>query len=111
MRNHFSTSVYYKEHLYGFDDATLVCMNFRTGKILWKKKDFKKGSLVVADGRLIILGESGTLALAEATPEDYRELASFSFSTKKCWTVPVLASGRLYVRDEEKIASYDLRGQ
>jgi outer membrane protein assembly factor BamB len=110
MRNHFSTSVYYKEHLYGFDDATLVCMNFRTGKILWKKKDFKKGSLLVADGKLIILGESGTLALAEATPDGYQELASFPFSTKKCWTVPVLANGRLYVRDEEKIVCYDLRG-
>jgi outer membrane protein assembly factor BamB len=109
MRNHFSTSVYYQEHLYGFDDATLVCMNFRTGKIVWKKKDFKKGSLLVAEGRLIILGESGTLALAEATPDGYRELASFSFSTKKCWTVPVLANGRLYVRDEEKIVCYDVR--
>jgi outer membrane protein assembly factor BamB len=111
MRNHFSTSVYYKEHLYGFDDATLVCMNFRTGKIAWKKKDFKRGSLLVADGRLIILGESGTLALAEATPDDYQELASFPFSTKKCWTVPVVANGRLYVRDEERIVCYDLRGQ
>jgi outer membrane protein assembly factor BamB len=109
MRNHFATSVYYQEHLYGFDDLTLVCMNFRTGKTLWKKKDFKKGSLLVADGRLIILGESGRLALAEATPEEYKEISSFEFSRKKCWTVPVLANGRLYVRDEEKIVCYDLR--
>jgi outer membrane protein assembly factor BamB len=111
MRNHFSTSVYHQEHLYGFDDMTLVCMDFRTGKVLWKKKDFKKGSLLVADGRLIILGESGNLALAEATPEEYREISSFPFSTKKCWTVPVVANGRLYVRDEEKIVCYDLRGR
>jgi outer membrane protein assembly factor BamB len=109
MRNHFSTSVYYQEHLYGFDDATLVCMNFRTGKVLWKEKDFKKGSLLIADGKLIILGESGTLALAEATPAAYKKLSSFRFSRGKCWTVPVLSNGRLYVRDEEKIVCYDLR--
>jgi len=111
MRNHFSTSVYFQDHLYGFDDATLVRMNFRTGKIAWKKKDFKKGSLLIVDGKLIILGESGTLALAEATPSEYREISSFQFSRNKCWTSPVLAGGRLYVRDEEKIVCYDLRGK
>jgi len=110
MRNHFSSCVYYQEHLYGFDDATLVCMNFRTGKITWKKKDFQKGSLLIADGKLIVLGESGKLALAEATPADYRELSSFQFSRTRCWTSPVLADGRLYVRDEEKIVCFDLRG-
>ena len=110
MRNHFSTCVYYQEHLYGFDDATLVCMNFRTGKITWKKKDFQKASLLIADGKLIVLGESGQLALAEATPADYREISSFQFSRNRCWTAPVLADGRLYVRDEEKIVCFDLRG-
>jgi outer membrane protein assembly factor BamB len=110
MRNHFSTCAYFQEHLYGFDDATLVCMNFRTGKIAWKNKDFQKGSLLIADGKLIILGESGKLALAAATPRDYRELSSFEFSRNRCWTSPVLADGKLYVRDEEKIVCYDLRG-
>src|SRR5262249_44272686 len=111
MRNHFSTTVYYQDHLYGFDDATLVCMNFRTGQITWKKKDFKKGSLLIADEKLIILGESGTLALAEATPEAYRQISSFQFSRNKCWTVPVVADGRMYVRDEEKLVCYDLRAK
>jgi len=109
MRNHFSTCVYYRDHLYGFDNDTLVCMNFRTGEISWKKKDFKKGSLLIADGKLIVLGESGTLALAEATPSDYRQISSFEFSRSKCWTSPILAGGRLYVRDEQKIVCYDLR--
>ena len=86
-------------------------MNFRTGKVLWKEKDFKKGSLLIADGKLIILGESGTLAMAEATPTAYVKISSFQFSRGKCWTVPVLANGRLYVRDEEKIVCFDLRGQ
>jgi outer membrane protein assembly factor BamB len=110
MRNHFSTCVFYQDHLYGFDNDTLECMSFRTGEIAWKKKDFKKGSMLIADGKLIILGESGTLALAEASPLDYRQISSFQFSRNKCWTAPVLTGGRLYVRDEQKIVCYDLRG-
>jgi outer membrane protein assembly factor BamB len=109
MRNHFSSSVLYKDHLFGFDDATLVCMDFRTGKIVWKEKGFHKGSLLVADGRLIILGEKGKLALAEATPDQYREQAAFAVSPRQCWTVPVLADGKLYVRDEQEIVCLDLK--
>jgi outer membrane protein assembly factor BamB len=103
MRNHFSSSVLYKDHLYGFDDATLICMEFRTGQTRWKEKGFQKGSLLVADGHLIILGEKGKLALAAATPEQYREKASFAVSHTKCWVVPVLADGKLYVRDEKAL--------
>jgi outer membrane protein assembly factor BamB len=109
MRNHFSTCVRLGEQLYGFDDEFLVCMDLLTGAIRWRERGFKKGSLTVADGHLIILGEYGRLAVAEATPDEYRELASFQFSENKCWTVPVVANGRLYLRDEQKIACYDLR--
>src|SRR5262249_50197681 len=110
MRNHFSSCVLYQEHLYGFDDGTLVCMEFRTGKIRWKQKDFHKGSLTIADGHLIVLGEEpGKLAVAEATPAEYREKASFVVSPNKCWTVPVLAHGKLYVRDEEQIICLDVK--
>jgi outer membrane protein assembly factor BamB len=99
MCNHFSSSVYYKEHLYGFNEGTLVCMEFRTGKVRWKEPAFKKGSLLIADGHLIILGEDGKLALARATPDSYQEEAAHDFRTsKRCWTVPSLADGKLYLR-------------
>jgi outer membrane protein assembly factor BamB len=109
MRNHFSSCVLYKDHLYGFDDAALVCMDFRTGKTLWKERGFQKGSLLVAGGHLIILGEKGRLALAAATPEQYQEQAAFNVSRRQCWTVPVLADGKLYVRDEQEIVCLDLK--
>jgi outer membrane protein assembly factor BamB len=111
MCNHFSTCVLYKEHLYGFNDpGRLVCMEFRTGKVRWQERGgFKKGSLTLADGQLIILGEEGTLALAEATPEEFRERARFQAFETKCWTVPVLANGKLYVRDETTVKCYDLK--
>jgi outer membrane protein assembly factor BamB len=103
MQNHFSSSVLYRGYLYGFNDATLVCLDVRTGKTLWKQRDFGKGSLLAADGRLYVLGERGKLALAEATPDEYRELSGFQALGSHCWTAPVLADGRLYLRDEQKV--------
>ncbi|MBI3410717.1 MAG: PQQ-binding-like beta-propeller repeat protein [Planctomycetes bacterium] len=111
MRTHFSTCVRYQDCLFGFDDTTLICMEFRTGKVLWDQRDFGKGSLLVADGNLVILGETGLVALAEATPAGYREISRFTFSEGRCWSVPVVANGRMYIRDEEKVVCYDVRRQ
>ncbi len=52
-----------------------------------------------ADGKLIVLGEKGKLVIAEATPDGYKELASAQILEGKCWTVPVLANGRIYARN------------
>jgi outer membrane protein assembly factor BamB len=109
MRNHFASSVLYQEHIYGFDDAMLVCLELRTGAVKWKEQGFHKGSLLIADGHLIVLSEQGKLAVARATPEAYREKASYQVSRRKCWTVPVLAQGKLYVRDEQQIVCLDLK--
>jgi outer membrane protein assembly factor BamB len=111
MRNYFSSSVRWGEHIYGFDEMDLVCMNVRTGAVVWREKgarSFRKGSLLVAAGHLIVLGEEGLLALAEATPAGYREKARCRVSENKCWTVPVLVGGRLYVRDESQLLCLDL---
>jgi outer membrane protein assembly factor BamB len=109
MRNHFSSCVLYGECLYGFDNATLVCMEFRTGAVRWRRGGFGKGSLLAADGHLVILGENGRLALAEATPAGYREQASVQVSDNRCWAAPALAGGRLYVRDDEQVTCLDLK--
>jgi outer membrane protein assembly factor BamB len=111
LGSHFGTPVRYGDYLYGFDDSLLVCLDFRTGAVRWKERDFDKGSLLVADGRLIVLGEYGKLALAEATPEGYHEISALAFSQDKCWTMPVLAQGRLYVRDQQRLVCLDLRDQ
>lgn len=112
MRNYFSSSVRWGEYLYGFDEMDLVCMNVRSGEIAWREKgarSFRKGSLLIAAGHLIVLGEGGVLALTEATPEGYREKASVRVSEQKCWTVPTLADQRLYIRDEAQLQCLDLR--
>jgi outer membrane protein assembly factor BamB len=109
MRNHFSTCVYHGEHLFGFNDNVLTCLELRTGQARWSARGFGKGSLLIADGHLVILGEDGKLALAEATPEALRKKASFQALDQKCWTVPVLAHGRLYVRAEGQLHCFDVK--
>jgi outer membrane protein assembly factor BamB len=112
MRNHFCSSVRWGDHLYGFDQTDLVCLGVRTGEVAWREKGartFRKGSLLIADGRLLVLGEDGTLTLADAAPEGFRARASFRVSSGKCWTVPALAGGKLYVRDEAMLVCLELR--
>jgi hypothetical protein len=108
MQNHFSTSVLYQGHLYGFSTDRLRCVEFKTGKVKWDKSDLGKGSLLIADGHLIVLGEHGTLVLAEATPAGYVEKARWQALDGICWSVPVLAHGKLYVRNEKRLRTLDL---
>ena len=77
---------------------TLACLDFKTGAVKWAQKGFGKGSLMVAGGKLVILSDKGKLAIAEASPDSYKEYSSAQILTGKCWTVPVLADGRIYAR-------------
>lgn len=109
MRNHFATSVYHGQHLYGFSEFMLTCMEVRSGKVKWTARGYQKGSLLAAGDQLIVLGEQGKLGLVAADPEKYRELSACTPVSSKCWTPPVLADGRLYVRSADALLCFDLR--
>ena len=108
MRNHAATSIYYQGHLYGFDGSTLKCLDAETGEEKWKAQG--KGTLIVADGHLVILGERGNLGLAEATPAGFVEKANTQILHSKCWTAPSLADGRIYLRDDREIVCLNVQG-
>jgi outer membrane protein assembly factor BamB len=110
MRNHFSSSVIDAEHLYGFDNATLKCIALSDAGIAWAKRGFGKGSLILADGHLIVLSETGELALVQATSREYVERGRIQALSGRCWTAPSLAGGKLYLRNRTEIVSYDLKG-
>jgi hypothetical protein len=95
--------------LYGFNDRFISCIDFDSGDRLWTARGYNHGALTVADGKLIILGERGTLALAEASPDEFNEISSFRLFDGKTWTVPTVAGGRLYARNDEEIVCLDLR--
>jgi outer membrane protein assembly factor BamB len=109
MRNHVNSCVLVKGFLYGYDDSELKCLDWKTGEVKWGTKAYGKGSLMYADGKLILYGQSGKLGLAEATPESFKEICSFQALTgKDTWANPVLANGRLYVRSLDKMIALDV---
>jgi outer membrane protein assembly factor BamB len=101
MRNKMATSILIGDHLYGFDEERLTALSAATGKVVWQKESFGRGSLIAAGDQLIVLGEDCRLVLVRASPKGYSPLASPAkvFDTDRCWTVPALANGVLYVRD------------
>jgi outer membrane protein assembly factor BamB len=106
MSNHFNNSVLWQGHLYGMDgnshsarNVKLVCMNHETGQVAWSQRGFGCGSLLVADGKLLIFSDDGQLVLAEATPNAYREITRAQVLEDLCWTVPVLTANRVYCRN------------
>jgi outer membrane protein assembly factor BamB len=111
MRNHHSSSVLIGDHLYGFSSSILTAMRFDTGEIAWRDRSVGKGSLVYADGHLYCLSENGVVGLVEATPEGYREKGRFRIPQESLptWAHPVVAGGRLYLRDQDTIYAYDVR--
>ncbi|HET9229569.1 MAG TPA: PQQ-binding-like beta-propeller repeat protein [Thermoanaerobaculia bacterium] len=110
MKNHFNNAVLVGDHIYGFDNATFKCLSVATGEPTWAFRGLGKGSLLVADGDLlIVLSDVGTLLLVKATPDDYTELARFQVMEGKAWTAPTLANGRLYLRDNDEILALEMK--
>jgi outer membrane protein assembly factor BamB len=102
-------------YLYGTAGQTLLCVEFTTGELKWEERSAAPGSICHADGRLYLHAENGDLALVEATPEGYREKGRFTPPDQperprgaKAWTYPVIADGRLFVRDLGTLRCYDV---
>lgn len=111
MRNHHGGMVVIGDHLYGFDESNLTCIEFATGKVKWQNRSVGKGSIVAADGMLICRSERGPVALVEANPNEYVEKGRFEQperSQAPSWPYPVVANGRLYLRDQDVLLCYEI---
>ena len=99
------------EHLYSNAGGALICLEFKTGKMLWEKRSVGKGSLIAAEGILYVFSEGHEIALVEATPTGYQEHGRFKIAAHglPSWAHPVIAAGKLLLRDQESIAAYDLK--
>jgi outer membrane protein assembly factor BamB len=113
MRNHHASSVLIGDHLYGFSGNILTAMKFDTGVVAWRDRSVGKGSVIFADDRLYLFGENGAVGLAEANPAGYREHGRFQLRTGSLptWSHPVVANGKLYLRDQDTIYAYDVRAR
>lgn len=123
MQNHHGGMVLIDGCLYGGNGGNeggyLACLDFKTGEVLWSERDAgkrraEKGAVAFADGRLYYRTESGTLLLIEASPKEYVERGRFEQpdrSEKPAWTHPVIANGKLYVRDQDILFCYDVKAK
>jgi outer membrane protein assembly factor BamB len=118
MQNHWATSLYLDGFLYGMDGrhergSNLRCIEFATGKVRWTADEgLGRASFILAEGHLIGVSERGDIALIEASPEGYMEVARARALRYPVWTPPILAQGLLYVRNERtyrSIKCLDLR--
>jgi len=102
-------------HLYGTNTAGLLCVEFGTGMVKWQERGIGTAALAYADGRLYLHGENGDVALVEPSTAGYREKGRFTppgapdRGPSKAWPHPVVANGRLYVRDLNVLWAYDVK--
>jgi outer membrane protein assembly factor BamB len=117
LPNAIGGTVIVGSHLYGTSNQGLICAEFATGDVKWTDRSVGAGSVCFADGNLYLHGENGEVALVEATPEAYREKGRFAppgqpdRKNAKAWAYPVIANGRLYVRDIGVLWCYDVKGE
>ncbi len=111
MQAHFSSPIYYNGYIYGTGEPdNLMCLDPKTGALKWVTTGFEKGGIITADGTIIALaGRSGNLVMAALTPKGYQELGRVSALGGQSWTAPILANGRLYIRNQHTLACYAVK--
>jgi outer membrane protein assembly factor BamB len=108
---YYNDLVVHKGHAYGFHGNFLACINLADGSARWRARGYDHGQLLLLADQdlLLVLAETGDVALVRADPESRQELARFSALKGKCWNHPVVAHGKLFVRNDEEAACYELK--
>lgn len=123
MQNHHGGMILVDGFLYGANGGNeggyLICLDFKTGEVRWNERDAEKrrapkGSVAMADGRLYYRTEKGTMLLIEPSPKEYIERGRFEQPDRTrlpAWAHPVIANGKLYVRDQDVLFCYDVKAR
>jgi outer membrane protein assembly factor BamB len=123
MQNHHGGMVVVDGALYGANGGNeggyLVCLDFKTGNVLWDERDSgqrraPKGSVALADGRIYYRTEQGPVLLIEPNPKQYTERGRFEQpdrTEQPAWAHPAIANGKLYLRDQDALFCYDVKAK
>jgi outer membrane protein assembly factor BamB len=124
---HWTTPIYHDGYLYAFSgrnepQASFRCVEFKSGKLMWERDEswrrlgpppntYGRGSCILADGKLIVLGEAGLLGLFKVNPHEPEEISRFQVPDLQypCWAAPILAHKKLYLRSEDHLICLDLQ--
>jgi hypothetical protein len=112
LQNHHGGIVLVNGCLYGSTQDALVCLDFKTGKVLWSERKAGKGSIAYADGRLYYRNEGGPVMLVDASPMGYVVRGRFEPpkpSGQPAWAHPVIANGKLLIADQDQLFCYDVK--
>ncbi len=103
MRNQINSCILWQGYLYGPDGGPdtgkLRCIAYDTGELKWSEPSTGKCSLMMVDGKLLIMSEKGELIVADSSPDAFKPIARAQILTGKCWTTPILSNGRIYCRN------------
>jgi outer membrane protein assembly factor BamB len=113
IANKFHTCILLDGKLYGADERKLKCVDFLTGEEAWSLNQVagdgtRFGTLVLCQGHFIFLSQEGQLSVAKASATGFDAVGSAQVLSGRCWTVPTLHNGRLYVRNLEKLVCLEL---
>ena len=110
IKPYYNDLVVHRGHLYGFDHNFLTCVGLADGQGKWRARGYGNGQvLLLADQDLLLVqAETGEVALVNASPDGHRERARFQAIEGKTWNHPVVAHGRLFVRNGQEAACYEL---
>ena len=123
MENHHGGVLVIDDALYGANGGNgggyLACLDFKTGDVLWNERDadkrrVKKGSVIQADGRIYYRTEDGPILLIEPNRKEYTERGRFEQpdrTSKPAWAHPVIANGKLYIRDQDVLLCYEVKAR
>jgi outer membrane protein assembly factor BamB len=113
IKPYYNDMVVHGGHVYGFDNNFLTCVSLEDGKAKWKERGYGNGQVLLLPEQdlLLVLSEKGQAALVEASPAGHKELARFQAIEGKTWNHPVVAHGKLFVRNGEEAACYELTPQ
>jgi outer membrane protein assembly factor BamB len=112
MKPEFPDFVVHRGCAYGFDGAFFCCLDLASGARRWKAGRYGRGQVMLLPEQslLLVISEKGEALLLAADPEQHRELGRFQALAGKTWNHPVIGHGRLYVRNAEEMACFELTG-
>jgi outer membrane protein assembly factor BamB len=108
LKSKFSNPVLKDGFIYGFNENSLTCLDASDGKLKWRGRKYGYGRILLADDKLVILGNTGILSVVEANPEKFVEIHSGQLlRNSRCWNGPALVGGYLLARNGQEIACFD----
>ena len=109
MKQNFNDFIIHKGYAYGYDGPAIACLDLKDGSLKWRGAPYRGFSILLADqDLLLVLTEKGDIALAEATPERFKELGRIKSLKDRVWNVPALAGNILVVRNNKEMVAYRL---